>query len=253
MGSSEQWQIVTFYRFKRYEKRELARLRDELRELMRSLDSRGTLILAEEGFNSTVALAPAAVPEFIAAAEQILSADIPYKSSFHRELPFRRIDVKIKPEIVTLKKPVDIKQGEGTHVSAAEWNELITDPETLVLDTRNGYEFRAGTFRGAVNPKVAKFSDLPAFVDANLDKERHKRVAMFCTGGIRCEKFAPYLKGLGFESVFQLDGGILKYLESVGADDSLWQGECFVFDDRVTVDHELRKGVGPDLSLESLD
>ena len=170
------------------------------------------------------------------------------KSSFHDAAPFRKIDVKIKPEIVTLKRPVDMSLGAGTHVSADAWNELISDPETFVLDTRNHYEFDTGTFANAVDPNTTKFSELPDFVEGNLDPEKHKRIAMFCTGGIRCEKFAPYLKGVGFEEVYQLDGGILKYLEVVAPEESLWQGECFVFDERVSIDHQLQKGEAPDHS-----
>ena len=170
------------------------------------------------------------------------------KTSYHDKAPFRKIDIKIKPEIVTLKKDVDIRLGDGTHVKPDEWNRLIADDETLVLDARNAYEYEAGTFRRAVNPGVRRFSDLPQFVAEHLDPERHRRVAMFCTGGIRCEKFAPYLKQIGFEEVFQLEGGILRYLEETSAAESLWEGECFVFDERITVDDQLKKGTAPDHS-----
>jgi UPF0176 protein len=156
--------------------------------------------------------------------------------------------VKIKPEIVTLKQQVDISLGQGTHVKPADWNDLIADPETLVLDARNEYEFLSGTFHNAVDPHIDKFSELPEYVAKNLDPDKHKRVAMFCTGGIRCEKFAPYMKQIGFGDVYQLEGGILKYLEEVPADESLWEGECFVFDERITVGPDLEKGVGPDHS-----
>ena len=143
--------------------------------------------------------------------------------------------MRVKPEIVTLKRTVDLDLSEGTKVSPAEWNEIISDEDVYVLDTRNEYEVEFGTFAGAVDPKTRKFSDLPQFVAENLDPAKHRRVAMFCTGGIRCEKFAPYMKGLGFEEVYQLEGGILRYLEEVPADESLWQGECFVFDGRIAV------------------
>ena len=128
------------------------------------------------------------------------------------------------------------------------WNRLITDPDVIVLDTRNEYEYKSGTFRNAVNPGTEKFNDLPTFIEQNLDPKQHKKIAMFCTGGIRCEKFAPYMKERGFEEVFQLSGGILKYLEEVDPDESLWDGECFVFDERITVGNDLRKGTSPDLS-----
>ncbi|HNQ15725.1 MAG TPA: rhodanese-like domain-containing protein, partial [Pyrinomonadaceae bacterium] len=131
-----------------------------------------------------------------------------------------------------------------------DWNELIKRDDVLLLDTRNHYEYRVGTFPGAVDPHTDRFSDLPGFVEANLDPGRIRNVAMFCTGGIRCEKFVPYMKGLGFENVYQLDGGILKYLEVVPAEESLWEGECFVFDERITIGSDLRKGEAPDFSAE---
>lgn len=242
------FQIITFYEFKIFDADELTAIRASLRDAMRENSIKGTIILATEGFNSTVCGEPSDIDRFVVAAESILATQLNYKSSFHEACPFRKIDVKIKPEIVTLKKPVDISLGSGTHVDAAKWNELINDPTVVVLDTRNDYEFKNGTFERALNPQTEKFSDLPEFISENLDPETHPRVAMFCTGGIRCEKFAPYMKGLGFKEVFQLDGGILKYLETVDESESMWQGECFVFDDRRTVDENLEKGVGPDYS-----
>ena len=244
-------QIITFYEFKPYEPAHLLRIRDGLRTAMSEHSINGTIILATEGFNSTVCGTPAEIIRFVTAAEAILGVKLSYKSSFHDGLPFRRIDVKIKPEIVTLKRPVDMSYARGTHVSAKQWNELVADPETLVLDTRNDYEYHTGTFQRAVNPQTEKFSDLPEYVAQHLDPERHKRIAMFCTGGIRCEKFAPYLRQQGFFEVYQLEGGILKYLETVPAEESLWQGECFVFDDRVSLDHKLTKGESADLSQEA--
>ena len=244
-----EFQIITFYEFRQMPRREvLAQIRGRLRSLMRELSVKGTIILSDEGFNSTICGRPENVRHFIADAEKILRTRLDYKSSSHDRMPFRRIDVKIKPEIVTLKQDVDISQGENTHVGPREWNRIIRDPATLVLDTRNDYEFRTGTFERAVNPGTAKFSELPDFVACQLDPQTHKRVAIFCTGGIRCEKFAPYLKAFGFEEVYQLRGGILNYLKAIPTDDSLWEGECFVFDDRVTVDNSLIKGKRPDLS-----
>lgn len=251
-SETTEFQIITFYEFK-----DMAVLGDlfdvkaALKQVMERCDVRGTIILAEEGFNATICGAPDAITEFVVAAENVLGTTFVYKNSFHRELPHRKIDVKIRPEIVTLKRPVDISLGKGTHVKPDEWNEIISSEDTFVLDTRNDYEYRNGTFRGAVNPSTASFSELPEFVEENLDPALHKNVAMFCTGGIRCEKFAPYLKSLGFENVFQLEGGILKYLETMPAEESLWEGECFVFDDRRTVDRDLRQGVDPDYSLET--
>ena len=243
-----QFQIITFYEFKRFSPEGLPGIKDSLRDSMARNSVRGTIILADEGFNSTVCGEPDRLDLFISEAEKVLDTKLNFKSSYHDGCPFRKIDVKIKTEIVTLKKPVDISKGEGTHVNPEDWNAIIADPTVVVIDTRNDYEFRNGTFRRAVNPETEKFSDLPKFVEEALDPAVHQKVAMFCTGGIRCEKFAPYLKGLGFKEVFQLEGGILRYLEEVPAENSLFEGECFVFDDRRTVDENLQKGVGPDYS-----
>ncbi len=247
--TESQVEIITFYEFKNLGTAAvLFELKQKLKELLNDLDVRGTMVIAEEGFNGMVCGEPARLAAFVPRAGELLNTKLLVKSSFYGEAPFRKIDVKIKPEIVTLKKAVDISAGVGTHVGAAEWNRLITDPETLVLDARNDYEYKTGTFPRAVNPQIKKFSDLPAFAAENLESQKHKRVAMFCTGGIRCEKFAPYLKQQGFEHVFQLEGGILKYLEQTPADEMLWDGECFVFDERITVDKNLQKGTGRDHS-----
>ncbi|MEP7149310.1 MAG: rhodanese-like domain-containing protein [Acidobacteriota bacterium] len=248
MEQARNFQIITFYEFRTFEFERLAGLKGSLREAMQANSIRGTFILAEEGFNATVCGEPQNVNYFIRSAEQILETSLRPKSSFHEECPFRKIDVKVKPEIVTLRRTVDISKGDGTHVDPMGWNDIISDPSVVVIDARNDYEFKNGTFKRALNPGTEKFSDLPWFVAENLDPEVHQKVAMFCTGGIRCEKFAPYLKGLGFSEVFQLDGGILKYMEEVSPDDSLFEGECFVFDDRRTVDEDLKRGVGPDYS-----
>lgn len=247
----EQYQIIAFYEFKDLGSREnLDAIKIFFAEAMRANSILGTIILAREGFNSTVCGKTADVKIFIVEAERILETKLNYKSSFDREQPFQEIKVKIKPEIVTLKKAVKIERGEGTHAAVKDWNRIISDPETIVLDARNDYEFKAGTFKNAVNPQTEKFSDLPKFVGENLNPQTHKKIAVFCTGGIRCEKFAPYLKELGFENVYQLSGGILKYLEETAENESLWTGECFVFDRRVTVDEKLQKGSAPDLSAE---
>jgi UPF0176 protein len=248
---TNRFQIITFYEFKdMHAIDDLFVIRDSLRELMRRHALKGTMILAEEGFNATVCGEQESIAVFIEKAEEILGTRLSCKTSFHEIHPFRRADVKIKPEIVTLKRKIDINLGEGTHVNPLDWNQLITDPEVTVLDTRNRYEYRSGSFHGAIDPSIGKFSDLPEFVTTNLDPKENKRIATFCTGGIRCEKFVPYLRSLGFQEVYQLDGGILKYLEVVNQADSLWRGECFVFDDRITVDTDLKKGVGRDHSRE---
>ena len=246
--SEKNIQIITFYQFKR-----LVNLPDilvALKNAMRENSTLGTIILADEGFNSTVSGAPADIEKFVKKADGILATKLNYKSSFHEISPFRRIYVKIKPEIVTLKQEVEIEKGLGTHVSPEKWNEIIRDEEVFVLDTRNDYEYEIGTFERAVNPKTEKFSELPKFVAENLDPEKHKKIAMFCTGGIRCEKFAPFMKQLGFENIYQLEGGILKYLEAIPESESLWQGECYVFDTRVSVDENLQKGKAEDVSVK---
>ncbi len=249
MEEAAKIKIISFYEFKDLPAvRPLNEIKAELRSALIDLDVRGTIIIANEGYNGMVCGEPADIAEFVPRIEAALDTTLVTKVSFHEKAPFRKIDVKIKPEIVTLKQPVDISLGVGTHIEPREWNRIISDPETLVLDARNDYEYQTGSFRGAVNPQTGKFSELPAFVAENLDPAKHKRVAMFCTGGIRCEKFAPYMKQLGFDEVFQLKGGILKYIEETPGDQTLWEGECFVFDERVSVDNELQKGELPDHS-----
>lgn len=249
MSEVKQFEIISFYEFKNMSALGLlVDVRDRLKQLFGESEIRGTIILADEGFNGMVCGYKEQIAEFVKHAEKILQTKLQVKVSYDDTAPFRKIDVKIKTEIVTLKREVDISLGNGTHVNPREWNVLVSQPDVLLLDTRNDYEFKTGTFRGAVNPDIEKFSDLPGYVAEHLDPDKHKRVAMFCTGGIRCEKFAPYMKQLGFEEIYQLDGGILKYLEQIPQDESLWEGECYVFDERVTVDATLAKGSGPDHS-----
>jgi len=248
MIEETRFQIITFYEFKRFDPERLDALKTSLSDAMTAHSVRGTIILALEGINATVCGTRQDIATFRIAIEPLLETTLRPKSSFHRACPFRKIDVKIKPEIVTLKKDVDISWGAGTHVAPSEWNDVISDPSVVVLDTRNDYEYKNGTFEGALNPGTEKFSDLPAFIAANLDPEKTPKIAMFCTGGIRCEKLAPYMKQQGFKEVFQLEGGILRYLEERAPEESMWEGECFVFDDRRTIDEKLQKGVGPDYS-----
>lgn len=238
------YQIITFYEFKRLEN--LPEIKAALKASMDALSILGTIIIAEEGYNATVAGLPPDIERFIKILEQTFETELVFKSSFHTEKPFLKAKVRIKREIVALRKKVEIERGRGTHAKPADWNRIISDENTIVLDARNDYEVAVGTFRGAVNPQIEKFSDLPSFVRENFDPEQHKRIAMFCTGGIRCEKFAPLLKEMGFAEVYQLEGGILKYLEDVSSEESLWEGECFVFDDRIAVDANLRGGAAED-------
>lgn len=249
MSKTKQFEIISFYEFKDMSVLgPLADVRASLKQLFEETGIRGTIILAGEGYNGMVCGHEPQISDFIDRVERLLQTKLEIKSSFDDAAPFRKIDVKIKPEIVTLKREVDISLGKGTHVQPNDWNTLVSQSDVLLLDTRNDYEYKTGTFRGAINPDISKFSDLPEYVAEHLDPEKHKRVAMFCTGGIRCEKFAPYMKQLGFDEVYQLEGGILKYLELTPQDDSLWEGECYVFDERVTVDATLAKGSGTDHS-----
>ena len=205
---------------------------------------KGTLLLAHEGVNGTIA----GSREGIDAVVKYLGDDkrlegLEYKESFATEQPFYRMKVRPKKEIVTLGVPgVDPNKKVGTYVLPEDWNDLISDPDVIVLDTRNDYEYGIGTFKGALNPNTETFRQFPDFVTKNLDPKKHKKVAMFCTGGIRCEKASSYMLEQGFEEVYHLQGGILKYLEKIKTDESLWDGECFVFDNRVSIKHGLEEG-----------
>ena len=219
-------------------------LRSPLHDEMEKLDIRGTLLLANEGINGTIAGTEQGIKQLLAwlQTDPRLN-EIDYKLSLTDEMPFNRTKVKLKKEIVTMGiDGIDPKQVVGTYVDPLDWNTLISDPEVILIDTRNDYEFTVGTFKNAINPNTESFREFPAYIKKNLNPEQHKKVAMFCTGGIRCEKSTAYLKEQGFEEVYHLKGGILKYLEVVPEEQTLWQGECFVFDDRVTVNHQLEKG-----------
>jgi len=219
-------------------------LRQPLHRVMEDNGVRGTLLLAVEGINGTVAGSREGIDTVLAwLRTDPRLADIDTKESYTNVPPFNRTKVKLKKEIVTMGvEGIDPRRVVGTYVKPADWNRLISDPEVILIDTRNDYEYQVGTFKNAVNPNTESFREFPQFVKDHLDPAQHKKVAMFCTGGIRCEKSTAYLKEQGFEEVYHLQGGILKYLEEVPAENTLWQGECFVFDERVTVDHALQKG-----------
>ena len=219
-------------------------IREPLLHVMQQHNICGTLLLANEGINGTVAGSRADIDTLLAwFAQDERLADISYKESFVDEKPFKRTKVKLKKEIVTMGvEGIDPRHVVGTYVKPKDWNELIADPDVFVVDTRNDYEIEIGTFEHAVDPNTKTFREFPDYVKDNMDPAKHKKVAMFCTGGIRCEKSTAYMKEQGFEEVYHLDGGILKYLEEVPEEESLWKGECFVFDDRVTVDHQLQAG-----------
>jgi UPF0176 protein len=204
----------------------------------------GTLLLASEGINGTVSGTRDGVDHLLAWLDQQPGLEnIDRKESFHSEIPFYRSKVKLKKEIVTMGvEGIDPKRVVGTYVKPADWNALIADPEVLVVDTRNDYEVEIGTFEHAVNPQTKSFREFPAWAAKNIDRTKHKKIAMFCTGGIRCEKSTAFMKEQGFDEVYHLQGGILKYLEEVPKEQTLWRGECFVFDNRVAVDHDLKRG-----------
>jgi UPF0176 protein len=234
--------ICALYKFVRLDN--YLALRDPLLAKMTSIGVKGTLLLAAEGINGTIAGSQKSIEQILdfLQAQPNLGA-IVHKESFSDENPFHRTKVKLKKEIVTMGvEGIDPNQVVGTYVKPKDWNALISDPEVLLVDTRNDYEVEIGTFEGALNPDTETFREFPQYVKDNLDKTKHKKVAMFCTGGIRCEKSTAYLKEQGFEEVYHLEGGILKYLEEVPSDETMWQGECFVFDGRVAVDHSLEQG-----------
>ncbi|MDI1361258.1 rhodanese-related sulfurtransferase [Methylotenera sp.] len=209
---------------------------------------KGTLLLAEEGINGTIAGLPQDIHNLLnfLRSDAIFGncfADLEYKESFASEHPFYRMKVKLKKEIVTLGVPgVSPTKKVGTYVKPEDWNALISDPDVILIDTRNDYEVDIGTFKGAIDPKTTTFREFPEYVAEHFDKTKHKKVAMFCTGGIRCEKASSYMMDQGFEEVYHLQGGILKYLETVPEAESMWEGECFVFDQRVAVKHNLEVG-----------
>ena len=219
-------------------------LRQPLLDFLNEQDIRGTLILANEGINGTVSGSREAIDALYAWFGDHPPLDkVSYKESFFNEQPFYRTKVKLKREIVTMGvEGIDPRRAVGTYVKPKDWNDLISDPEVVLIDTRNDYEVDIGTFKGAVNPVTDTFREFPEYVKTHLDPSKHKKVAMFCTGGIRCEKSTAFLKEQGFDEVFHLEGGILKYLEEVPAENSMWDGECFVFDNRVSVGHGLEPG-----------
>jgi len=211
---------------------------------------KGTILLASEGINGTVAGPEAgirAVLKFLNAMPEFAGAEpagIVHKESWAEEAPFPRMKVRLKKEIVTMGVPgINPTQIVGTYVKPSEWNDLISDPDVVVVDTRNDYEVAIGTFKGALDPQTKSFREFPAWAEEHADElKKPKKVAMFCTGGIRCEKSTAYMREQGYDEVYHLQGGILKYLEEMPEDESLWQGECFVFDDRVSVGHGLKPG-----------
>ena len=234
--------ICALYKFTRLD--DFEEIQGPLKIFLESLNIRGTLLLAKEGVNGTISGDNDSIMkslDYLQKDERLVGLE--YKFSYSEKPPFKRLKVKLKKEIVTLGvSNIDPIFSSGTYVKPADWNELVNDPDVILIDTRNNYEFEIGSFKGSINPNTETFREFPAYTKNNLEKYRDKKIAMFCTGGIRCEKSTAYLKSKGFENVFHLQGGILKYLEEVKEDESLWEGECFVFDDRVAVKHNLELG-----------
>lgn len=234
--------IAALYHFTRFP--DPAALKGPLQALAEAQGIKGSLLLAAEGINGTIAGSRAAIDAMLAHLRALPGcADLEHKESFAEAQPFGRMKVRLKREIVTMGQPdIDPRARVGHYVAAQDWNALISEPDVAVIDTRNDYEVEIGTFRSAVDPGTRSFRDFPAWWQANKDRFHNKRIAMFCTGGIRCEKSTNYLLGQGVPEVYHLKGGILKYLEDVPEAESLWQGQCYVFDQRVSVGHGLVPG-----------
>ncbi|MGI9470592.1 MAG: rhodanese-related sulfurtransferase [Rubripirellula sp.] len=234
--------VAALYRFVPLE--DFVELQQPIQQQLDANQVRGTLLLAGEGINGTVAGTRQGIDsllEYLRRDPRL--ADLDVKESQCDEVPFKRARVRLKKEIVTLGVDgIDPLDAVGTYVEPKDWNELIGDPDVTVIDTRNDYEVAIGSFEGATNPETQSFREFPKFVDESLDPSKHKKVAMFCTGGIRCEKSTALLRQRGFDEVYHLRGGILKYLEEVPQEDSKWNGDCFVFDGRVSVGHGLQEG-----------
>ena len=240
---SNEFVVAAMYKF--VQLADYVEFRDPLLDFCLNNGIKGTFLLAAEGINGTVSGYRSKIDKLLAYLKSDPRlADIESKYSFNVEAPFYRMKVKLKKEIVTMGVPgTDPEALNGIRVDPRDWNDLISDPEVLLIDTRNQYEYGIGTFKHAVSPETRTFREFPAYVKQHLNREKHRKIAMFCTGGIRCEKATNYLLQQGFDQVYHLNGGILKYLEEVPAEESLWQGECFVFDNRVSINEYLEKGI----------
>ena len=233
--------VAALYKFTPFA--EFEQYREPILNTMLEHGVKGTLLIAHEGINGTISGTRAgidAVLNYLRSIEAI--GEFVFKESYTDSQPFYRTKVKLKKEIVTMGvEGIDPLQSVGRYVKPHEWNALISDPDVVLIDTRNDYEVQIGTFENAINPQTETFREFPEYVAKTLDPSKHKKVAMFCTGGIRCEKSTAYMRQQGFEEVYHLEGGILKYLEEVPAEESMWKGDCFVFDNRVAVNHNLEK------------
>jgi UPF0176 protein len=236
--------VAAFYQFAALP--DFRELREPLRAIGAGLGLKGSVLLAHEGINGTVAGSHAGIDTFVGELQHGALFDgrldnLELKFSNASEMPFQRLKVRLKKEIVTLGTAVDPTHQVGTYVEPSDWNALISAPDTLVIDTRNAFEVAMGTFEGAVDPGIKSFGQFKEFAAEKLHPAKHRRIAMFCTGGIRCEKASAYLLANGFSEVYHLKGGILRYLEGVPEQESRWRGECFVFDERVALGHGLRE------------
>ena len=234
--------VATMYKFVHLP--DFEELREILSRACEKQSLKGTLLLAEEGINGTLAGSRKDIDAFMHFLRLDLRfSDLEHKESFASETPFYRMKVRLKKEIVAMGvRDTDPKQLTGLKVDHKQWNELISDPDVLLIDTRNEYEYEIGTFKNAISTHTKTFREFPEFVNREMDPDKHKKIAMFCTGGIRCEKATNYLLKQGYENIYHLSGGILKYLEKVNQEENLWQGDCFVFDGRVAVDKNLEQG-----------
>ncbi|MBU2580160.1 MAG: rhodanese-related sulfurtransferase [Alphaproteobacteria bacterium] len=234
--------VAALYRFTRLP--QFAAYRDRLQAACETEGVMGTLLLASEGINGTIAGSRSGIDAILTRIRQLPGcAELDWKESFAAAMPFKRMKVRLKREIVSMGVDgIDPARTVGTYVAPADWNDLIAQPDVIVIDTRNDYEVAIGTFEGAVNPQTQTFREFPGWAKDALAGDNRPKLAMFCTGGIRCEKATALMKQMGFEEVYHLKGGILKYLEEVPAEQSRWNGECFVFDERVSVGHGLEPG-----------
>ena len=241
MEQEYQWQVAALYRFVALE--DLPHIQQEVKSCCLENGICGTLLLAPEGINGTIAGPSQGIENIIALLDEIAGVtqgELKYSTA--HEKPFRKMRVRLKKEIVTLKAPeADPTKQVGTYIEPQDWNALIDDSEVTLIDTRNTYETVVGIFDGAIDPQIETFTEFKDYVSKEMDPQKHKKVAMFCTGGIRCEKASSYMLSKGFEEVYHLKGGILKYLEEIPAKDSKWKGDCFVFDKRVAVGQDLKE------------
>ncbi|MES2906215.1 MAG: rhodanese-related sulfurtransferase [Pseudomonadota bacterium] len=230
--------IATFYHF--FDFANHAAEKPALLQKMLQLDIKGSILVAPEGFNGTVSGSRDAIDTLLQfLKDSIAKSDFEHKESLASTKPFGRAKVRLKKETISLGEPTEI-ENIGSYVEPENWNDLIADPDVVLIDARNDYEVALGTFENAVNPQTRGFKQLPDFARQLLDGDKNKKIATFCTGGIRCEKFTSWLVGEGYKNVFHLKGGILKYLEDIPVSETKWRGECYVFDDRVAVDHDLQ-------------